>query len=128
MFLEIGHTANDLHFTLKDVGYIMGILISFGTAWFKLKIENAKQNEKISNLTEKANSYYKECKDEFVNAKNGRIAIRRDFDANIISNNLAFTSRLDKIDKDVKHLNLTINKVNVNLTEVKAKLDIMINK
>ena len=128
MFLEIGHTANDLHFTLKDVGYIMGILISFGTAWFKLKIENAKQNEKISNLTEKANSYYKECKDEFINAKNGRIAIRRDFDANIISNNLAFTSRLDKIDKDVKHLNLTINKVNVNLTEVKAKLDIMINK
>jgi len=128
MFLEIGHTANDLHFTLKDVGYIMGILISFGTAWFKLKIENAKQNEKISNLTEKANSYYKECKEEFINAKNGRIAIRRDFDANIISNNLAFTSRLDKIDKDVKHLNLTINKVNVNLTEVKAKLDIMINK
>jgi len=127
MFLDI-HTANDLHFTLKDVGYIMGILISFGTAWFKLKIENAKQNEKISNLTEKANSYYKECKDEFINAKNGRIAIRRDFDANIISNNLAFTSRLDKIDKDVKHLNLTINKVNVNLTEVKAKLDIMINK
>jgi len=127
MFLDID-TANDLHFTLKDVGYIMGILISFGTAWFKLKIENAKQNEKISNLTEKANSYYKECKDEFVNAKNGRIAIRRDFDANIISNNLAFTSRLDKIDKDVKHLNLTINKVNVNLTEVKAKLDIMINK
>ena len=106
----------------------MGILISFGTAWFKLKIENAKQNEKISNLTEKANSYYKECKEEFVNAKNGRIAIRRDFDANIISNNLVFTSRLDKIDKDVKHLNLTINKVNVNLTEVKAKLDIMINK
>lgn len=127
MFLDI-HTANDLHFTLKDVGYIMGILISFGTAWFKLKIENAKQNEKISNLTEKANSYYKECKEEFINAKNGRIAIRRDFDANIISNNLAFTSRLDKIDKDVKHLNLTINKVNVNLTEVKAKLDIMINK
>ena len=127
MFLDID-TANDLHFTLKDVGYIMGILISFGTAWFKLKIENAKQNEKISNLTEKANSYYKECKEEFINAKNGRIAIRRDFDANIISNNLAFTSRLDKIDKDVKHLNLTINKVNVNLTEVKAKLDIMINK
>jgi len=127
MFLDID-TANDLHFTLKDVGYIMGILISFGTAWFKLKIENAKQNEKISNLTEKANSYYKECKEEFVNAKNGRIAIRRDFDANIISNNLVFTSRLDKIDKDVKHLNLTINKVNVNLTEVKAKLDIMINK
>ena len=128
MFLEIGHTVNDLHFTGKDVGYIVGFLITILTAWFKMKHDNERQNSKIKMLESRADLYYSECKEEFMNAKNGRVSIRRDFDANIISNNLAFSTRLDKIDKEVKEMNVTINKVNNSLTEVKAKLDIMINK
>ena len=128
MFLEIGHTVNDLHFTGKDVGYIVGFLITILTAWFKMKHDNERQNSKIKMLESRADLYYSECKEEFTNAKNGRVSIRRDFDANIISNNLAFSARLDKIDKEVKDMNVTINKVNNSLTEVKAKLDIMINK
>ena len=44
MFLDI-HTANDVHFTIKDVAWLVGLIVSFGTAWFKLKLENAKQEE-----------------------------------------------------------------------------------
>ena len=128
MFLEIGHTVNDLHFTGKDVGYIVGFLVTILTAWFKMKHDNERQNSKIKMLESRADQYYKECKEEFMNAKNGRVSIRRDFDANIISNNLAFSTRLDKIDKEVKDMNVTINKVNNALTEVKAKLDIVINR
>ena len=128
MFLEVTHTVNDLHFTGKDVGYIVGFLITILTAWFKMKHDNERQNSKIKMLETRPDQYYKECKEEFMNAKNGRVSIRRDFDANIISNNLAFTTRLDKIDKEVKDMNVTINKVNNSLTAVKAKLDIIINK
>ena len=128
MLLEVTHTVNDLHFTGKDVGYIVGFLITILTAWFKMKHDNERQNVKIKMLETRADQYYKECKEEFMNAKNGRVSIRRDFDANIISNNLAFTTRLDKIDKEVKDMNVTINKVNNSLTAVKAKLDIIINK
>jgi len=128
MLLEVTHTVNDLHFTGKDVGYIVGFLITILTAWFKMKHDNERQNVKIKTLETRADVYYKECKEEFMNAKNGRVSIRRDFDANIISNNLAFTTRLDKIDKEVKDMNVTINKVNNSLTAVKAKLDIIINK
>ena len=70
----------------------------------------------------------KEYREEFLNAKNGRVAIRRDFDANIIANNTVFSARLDTMDKDLKEMYRALNKMNVNLTEVKAKLDIMINK
>jgi len=128
MFLEIGHTVNDLHFTGKDVGYIVGFLVTILTAWFKMKHDNERQNTKIKMLESRADLYYRECKEEFMNAKNGRVSIRRDFDANIISNNLAFSARLDKIDREVKEMNVTINKVNNALTEVKAKLDIVINR
>jgi len=76
----------------------------------------------------KADQYKSECKDEFVNAKKSRQQIRKDFDANIISNNIVFTTRLDKIDSEIKDLNQAFNKMNVNITQIKTKLDIIINK
>jgi len=128
MFLETIHSVNDVHFTGKDVAYIVGFLITVLTAWFKLKNDNEKQNEKIKNLMYKSETYKAECKEEFVNAKNGRQQIRKDFDANIISNNVVFTSRLDKIDNEIKELNQAVNKMNINITSMKTKLDIIINK
>ena len=127
MLLDI-HSVNDLHFTGKDVGYIVGLCVTILGAWFKMKHDNDRQNTKIKILETRADQYYRECKEEFMNAKNGRISIRNDFNANITANNLVFTSRLDKMDKELKDMSRTINKMNVNLTEVKAKLDIMINK
>lgn len=126
-FLDI-HTVNDVHFTGKDVAYIVGFLVTILTAWFKLKTDNDKQNYKIKMLTIKAEQYKSECKDEFVNAKKGRANIRKDFDANIISNNIVFTTRLDKIDTEIKQCNQAINEMNVNMTSIKTKLDIIINK
>lgn len=128
MFLETIHSVNDFHFTGKDVAYIVGFLVTILTAWFKLKNDNEKQNEKIKSLMYKAETYKSECKDEFVNAKTSRQQIRNDFDANIISNNIVFTSRLDKIDNEIKELNQAVNKMNVNITAIKTKLDIIINK
>ena len=128
MFLEAIHSVNDVHFTGKDVAYIVGFLVTVLTAWFKLKNDNEKQNEKIKSLMYKAEQYKSECKDEFINAKNGRQQIRKDFDANIISNNIVFTTRLDKIDSEIKDLNQAFNKMNVNITQIKTKLDIIINK
>jgi len=46
MFLDT-HSVYDLQFTIKDVLWLCGLLITFLSAWFKLKIDSAKQNEKI---------------------------------------------------------------------------------
>lgn len=128
MFLEVIHNVSDVHFTGKDVAYIVSFLITILTAWFKLKVDNEKQNEKIKNLMLKAEQYKTECKDEFISAKKSRQQIRNDFDANITSNNKVFTNRLDKIDSEIKELHQAVNKMNVNITSIKTKLDIIINK
>ena len=128
MFLNELHNVSEVHFTLKDIGYIAGILVTFLSAWFKLKLENGKQTDKIKALSVKVDTCHKEYREEFINAKHGRVSIRRDFDANIIANNTVFSARLDTMDKDLKEMYRALNKMNVNLTEVKAKLDIMINK
>ena len=127
MLLDI-NSVNDLHFTGKDVIYIVSLLVTLLSAWFKLKHDNERQNDKIKALNQRANDYYRECKEEFMNAKNGRVAIRRDFDSNLTANNIVFSTRLDKVDKDLKDVNTNINKMNVNVSEVKAKIDIIISK
>lgn len=128
MILEIGHTVEDLHFTGKDLCYIGGILVTFLSAWFRLKFNADKQDVKIEAIKNRIEEQFKECKMELLNAKNGRISIRNDFNANITANNLAFTGRLDNMDKEIKEVNASINKVNVSLSEVKAKLDILMKK
>ncbi len=128
MFLEVIHNVSDVHFTGKDVAYIVSFLVTILTAWFKLKVDNEKQNEKIKNLMYKAEQYKTECKDEFISAKKSRQQIRNDFDANITSNNKVFSNRLDKIDAEIKDVNSSINEINVNMTTIKTKLDIIINK
>ncbi len=128
MFLEVIHNVSDVHFTGKDVAYIVSFLVTILTAWFKLNVDNEKQNEKIKNLMLKAEQYKTECKDEFISAKKSRQKIRNDFDANIVSNNIVFTNRLDKIDSEIKELHQAVNKMNVNITSIKTKLDIIINK
>lgn len=127
LFMEISHFS-DVHFTGKDVAYIMSLLITLLTAWFKLKSDNERQNEKIKMLTTKAEQYKSECKDEFDNAKKSRAKIRQDFEANIVSNNLVFTNRLDKIDTEIKQCNQSINDLNVSMSTIETKLDIIINK
>ena len=79
-------------------------------------------------LITKSEQYKTECKDEFINAKNGRANIRKDFEANIMSNNLVFTNRLDKIDTEIKQCNISINELNVSMSTIETKLDIIINK
>ena len=79
MFLNVT-TPDDLHVNIKDVIYIVGILVTLLTAWFKLKHDNDRQTEKIKELSIRAERYYNECKEEFMNAKNGRVSIRRDVD------------------------------------------------
>jgi hypothetical protein len=67
---------------------MVSLLVTLLSAWFKLKHDNERQNDKIKALNQRANDYYRECKEEFMNAKNGRVAIRRDFDSNLTANNI----------------------------------------
>jgi len=81
LFLEITSTTpNDIHFTTKDVIYLLTFVVSLLTAWFKLKHDNDRQTDRISEINKKIDICFSDSKEEIMNAKNGRIAIRKDFD------------------------------------------------
>ena len=127
LFLQASH-VDDLHINVKDVVYFGGILVTLLTAWFKLKHENDKQTDKIKDLSATAERYYKECKEEFMNAKNGRVSIRRDIDERIGKINDTIQANRDAVNVEIKDMTASLNKVKSDTAEIKGMISTLLNK
>ena len=127
LFLEISHFG-DVHFTGKDVAYIISLLVTLLTAWFKLKHDNERQNEKIVSLENKLVGCFSESKEESMNARNSRIAIRKDFDGKLKDIQGELKENRESFANEIKDMNLAINEVKTDTSEIKGMLNILINK
>ena len=127
LFLQAPH-VDDLHINVKDVVYFGGILVTLLTAWFKLKHDNDKQTDKIKDLSATAERYYQECKEEFMNAKNGRVSIRRDIDDRIGKSNDTIQANRDAVNVEIKDMTASLNKVKSDTAEIKGMISTLLNK
>lgn len=127
MFLDI-HSVNDVHFTGKDVAYIISFLVTLLTAWFKLKHDNDRQTDKIKNLEIKMNSCFSESKEETMNAKNSRVAIRKDFDRKIDKIDKEMKQTKEAFSNEIKIVNSAISEVKSDTAEIKGMLSTLLNK
>ena len=127
LFLQAPH-VDDLHINVKDVVYFGGILVTLLTAWFKLKHDNDKQTDKIKDLSATAERYYQECKEEFMNAKNGRVSIRRDIDDRIGKINDTIQANRDAVNVEIKDMTASLNKVKSDTAEIKGMISTLLNK
>ena len=127
LFLEISHFG-DVHFTGKDVAYIISLIITLLTAWFKLKHDNERQNEKIGSLENKLIGCFSESKEESMNARNSRIAIRKDFDGKLKDIQGELKENRESFANEIKDMNFAINEVKTDTSEIKGMLNILINK
>ena len=127
LFLQAPH-VDDLHINVKDVVYFGGILVTLLTAWFKLKHDNDKQTDKIKDLSATAERYYQECKQEFMNAKNGRVSIRRDIDDRIGKSNDTIQANRDAVNVEIKDMTASLNKVKSDTAEIKGMISTLLNK
>ena len=127
LFLEISHFG-DVHFTGKDVAYIISLLVTLLTAWFKLKHDNERQNEKIVSLENKLVGCFSKSKEESMNARNSRIAIRKDFDGKLKDIQVELKENRESFANEIKDMNFAINEVKTDTSEIKGMLNILINK
>ena len=127
MFLNVT-TPDDLHVNLKDVIYIVGILVTLLTAWFKLKHDNDRQTEKIAELSNRADRYYNECKEEFMNAKNGRVSIRRDVDDKIKTVQGEVNKNRETFSTEITNINNSLTAVKTDTAEIKGMISTLLNK
>tara|TARA_R110002110_G_scaffold144285_1_gene333320 strand:+ start:40 stop:426 length:387 start_codon:yes stop_codon:yes gene_type:complete len=127
MFLDID-SINDVHFTGKDVIYLLTFVVSLLTAWFKLKHDNDRQTDKIKNLEIKMNSCFSESKEETMNAKNSRVAIRKDFDRKIDKIDKEMKQTKEAFSNEIKIVNSAISEVKSDTAEIKGMLSTLLNK
>jgi mannitol-specific phosphotransferase system IIBC component len=127
MFLDI-HSVNDVHFTGKDVIYLLTFVVSLLTAWFKLKHDNDRQTDKIKALEIKMNSCFSESKEETMNAKNSRVAIRKDFDRKIDKIDKEMKDTKEAFSNEIKVVNSAISEVKSDTAEIKGMLNTLLNK
>jgi len=127
LFLEISHFG-DVHFTGKDVAYIISFLVTMLTAWFKLKHDNDRQTDKILLIEKKMLTCDKENKETTMNARNSRIAIRKDFDKKLNQVDKEIKENRENFNNEIKVINVSINEVKTDTSEIKGMLNILINK
>ena len=127
LFLDL-QTFNDVHFTGKDVAYIISFLVTLLTAWFKLKHDNDRQTDKIIAIQKKMSSCFAESKEETMNAKNSRIAIRKDFDRKIDKLDKEMKETKEAFSNEIKVVNSSISEVKSDTAEIKGMLNTLLNK
>jgi len=127
MFLDL-QTYNDIHFTGKDVAYIVSFLVTLLTAWFKLKHDNDRQTDKIKALEIKMNSCFSESKEEIMNARNGRTSIRKDFDVKLEKIDKEKKTTKQEFSNEIKVVNSAISEVKSDTAEIKGMLNTLLNK
>ena len=127
MFLDL-QTFNDVHFTGKDVAYIISFLVTLLTAWFKLKHDNDRQTDKIIAIQKKMDSCFSESKEEIMNARNGRVAIRKDFELKLEKINKEMKETKEAFSNEIKEVNSSISAVKSDTAEIKGMLNTLLNK
>ena len=128
MFLETIHTVNDFHFTGKDVAYIVSFLVTVLTAWFKLKHDNDRHNEKIKIINEKLDICFSDAKEEMMNAKNGRASIRKDFDRKLEKTSDEIKLTKENFTNQMSEMTASINEVKTDTAEIKGMINSLLNQ
>jgi len=129
LFLEITKTTpEDIHFTTKDVIYLMTFVVSLLTAWFKLKHDNDRQTDRILEINKKIDTCFADSKEEIMNAKNGRIAIRKDFDRKLEKTSDEIKNTKADFTKQMGKMTESINQVKTDTAEIKGMISNLLNQ
>ena len=70
----------------------------------------------------------KENKETTMNARNSRIAIRKDFDKKLNQVDKEIKENRENFNNEIKVINVSINEVKTDTSEIKGMLNILINK
>ena len=94
------NAMEDTHFTMKDVFYIAGLIVTILGGWFKMKAANDKHAvdiEALQKARDKAEASYRE---EVLAASNGRRAIKKEMLEQLEKKEQVIHTRIDRVRDD----------------------------
>jgi DNA anti-recombination protein RmuC len=91
---------NDVSFTMKDVIYIVSLVVSIAAFIFRMKIDKEKMSHKIEALESTEAQREKTYQEAIMHAKNGRKEIRKEFENNLKEREQVLHARIDRVRDD----------------------------
>ena len=108
--------AMETTFTLKDVFYIGGLIVTGLTAWFKMQRDKDRMETKIEALDEKD----KAIKEELLVVKSSKKAMKKELETMMKEKEQTLHLRIDRVrDDNIK----SYDKLEQKITDVEKKMD-----
>ena len=89
---------------------------------------NERQNDKLASINEKVESFFLESKEEIMNAKNGRISIRKDFDRKLERVGDEIKTNKENFTNQMAAMNQAISDVKTDTAEIKGMISNLLNQ
>jgi len=96
---------DDVHFNMKDVIYIVTLVISVLGGWFTMKEKIAKLKHSLEVIDKHIDSCQADAKEESLTAKHSRTGMRKQFQEEMKAQREFMNNRIDIVKQDLKEHN-----------------------
>ena len=102
---DVVHGMDDVHFNMKDVIYIVTLVISVLGGWFTMKEKISKLKHELEVVNNDIRSCQKNAKEEGLTAKHSRTGMRKQFQEEMKAQAELMNKRVDIVKQDLKEHN-----------------------
>ena len=136
---EVVNGMDDVHFNMKDVIYIITLIVSALAGWFTLKGSVDKLNQQMKVVDKHIDTCQNNAKEEQIAAKHSRISIRKQLQEEMKDLTELMNKRVDIVKTDlkefqkenateIKNINDQITAIKTDTYEIKGIVQILMNK
>ena len=137
--LQIVSGMDDVHFNMKDVIYIVTLVISVLGGWFSMKAAIEKLKHRLETVDTHVSSCRQDAKEDSITAKHSRTGIRKQFQDEMRVQAELSNKRIDIVKQDLKDsqkdnasefksLNDQMTAVKTDTSEIKGMVQMLISK
>tara|TARA_R110001599_G_scaffold136553_3_gene315012 strand:- start:3762 stop:4193 length:432 start_codon:yes stop_codon:yes gene_type:complete len=139
IILDAVSGMDDVHFNMKDVIYIVTLVISVLGGWFSMKAAIEKLKHRLETVDTHVSSCQQDAKEDSITAKHSRTGIRKQFQDEMRVQAELSNKRIDIVKQDLKDsqkdnasefksLNDQMTAVKTDTSEIKGMVQMLISK
>lgn len=136
---EVVNGMDDVHFNMKDVIYIITLIVSVLGGWFTLKGSVDKLKHQMKSVDKHIDDCQSQAKEDQLTAKHSRTGMRKQFQEEVRDLTTLMNNRVDIVKNDlkefqkdnaheIKNINDQITTIKTDTSEIKGMVQIIMTK
>lgn len=136
---EVVNGMDDVHFNMKDVIYIITLIVSVLGGWFTLKGSVDKLKHQMESVDKHIDDCQSQAREDVLAAKHSRTGMRKQFQEEVRDLTTLMNNRVDIVKNDlkefqkdnateIKNINDQITTIKTDTSEIKGMVQIIMTK